>query len=133
METCWWDCKMVHIWNIENSTSEVTQSCPTLCDPIDCSLSGSSIHGIFQARMLEWIAISFSRGSSQPKNRTGSPTLQADALPSEPPEKLENSTEQYRVSSKKNLRIELSYDPLILCLVMYLKELKAGSQRDICI
>ena len=39
---------------------EVAQSCLTLCDPMDCSLSGSSIHGIFQARVLEWIAISFS-------------------------------------------------------------------------
>ena len=44
--------------------SEVAQSCPTLFDPMDCSLSGSSVHGIFQARVLEWIAISFSRGSS---------------------------------------------------------------------
>ena len=52
------------------SESEVAQSCPTLCDPVDCSLSGSSVHGIFQARVLEWIAISFSRGSSQPRNRT---------------------------------------------------------------
>ena len=59
----------------------------TLCDPMDCSLSGSSVHGIFQARVLEWIAISFSRGSSRPRNRTGSPTLQADALLSEPPGK----------------------------------------------
>ena len=42
----------------------------TLCDPMDCSLSGSSVHGIFQARVLEWIAISFSRGSSRPRNRT---------------------------------------------------------------
>ena len=50
--------------------SEVTQLCPTLCDPMDYSLSGSSVHGIFQARVLEWIAISFSRGSSQPRNRT---------------------------------------------------------------
>ena len=50
--------------------SEVAQSCPTLCDPMDCSLSGSSVHGIFQARVLEWIAISFSRGSSQPRSRT---------------------------------------------------------------
>ena len=50
--------------------SEVTQSCPTLCDPVDCSLSGSPVHGIFQARVLEWIAISFSRGSSRPRNRT---------------------------------------------------------------
>ena len=50
--------------------SEVAQSCPTLCNPMDCSLSGSAIHGIFQARVLEWIAISFSRGSSRPRKRT---------------------------------------------------------------
>ena len=42
------------------SESEVTQSCPTLSDPMDCSLPGSSIHGIFQARVLEWGAIAFS-------------------------------------------------------------------------
>ena len=40
--------------------SEAAQSCPTLCDPIDCSLPGSSLHGILQARVLEWVAISFS-------------------------------------------------------------------------
>ena len=50
--------------------SEVAQSCPTLCDPVDCSPLGSSVHGILQARILEWIAISFSRGSSQPRDRT---------------------------------------------------------------
>ena len=43
------------------SESEVTQSCPTLHDPIDCSLPGSSVHGIFQARVLEWGAIAFSK------------------------------------------------------------------------
>ena len=42
------------------SESEVAQSCPTLSDPMDCSLPGSSVHGIFQARVLEWVAISFS-------------------------------------------------------------------------
>ena len=42
------------------SESEVTQSCPTLHDPMDCSLPGSSVHGIFQARVLEWGAIAFS-------------------------------------------------------------------------
>ena len=42
------------------SESEVAQSCPTLCDPMDCSLPGSSVHGIFQARVLEWVAIAFS-------------------------------------------------------------------------
>ena len=42
------------------SESEVAQSCPTLSDPMDCSLTGSSVHGIFQARVLEWGAIAFS-------------------------------------------------------------------------
>ena len=41
--------------------------CPTLCDPIDCSLPVSSVHGIIQARILEWVAISSSRQSSQPR------------------------------------------------------------------
>ena len=42
----------------------------TLCDSMDCSLPGSSVHGIFQARILEWVAISFSRGTSRPRDRT---------------------------------------------------------------
>ena len=50
--------------------SEVAQSCLTLCDPVDCSLPRFSVHGIFQARILEWVAISFSRGSSRPRDRT---------------------------------------------------------------
>ena len=54
---------------MKESESEVAQSCLTLCNRMDCSLSGSSIHGIFQARMLELIAISFSRGSSWPRDR----------------------------------------------------------------
>ena len=44
--------------------------CPTLCDPMDCNPPGSSVHEIFQARIPEWVAISFSRGSSQPRDRT---------------------------------------------------------------
>ena len=52
------------------SEREVAQSCLTLCDPMDCSLPGSSVHGIFQAIVLEWIAISFSKGSSQPRDQT---------------------------------------------------------------
>ena len=47
----------------------VAQSCPALRDPIDYSLPGSSVHGIFQARVLEWVVISYSRGSSQPRDR----------------------------------------------------------------
>ena len=46
---------------ILSKVSKVAQSCPTLCDPLGCSLPGSSVHGIFQAIILEWIAISFSR------------------------------------------------------------------------
>ena len=48
----------------------VAQLCPTLCDPMDCNPPASSVHKIFQARILEWVAISFSRGSSQPRDRT---------------------------------------------------------------
>ena len=50
--------------------SEVAQLWPTLWDPMDCSLSGSSVHGILQVRILEWVAISSSRGSSEPRDRT---------------------------------------------------------------
>ena len=52
------------------SDREVAQSCPTLCDPMDCSPAGSSVHGILQARIMEWVAISFSRGSSRPREGT---------------------------------------------------------------
>ena len=50
--------------------SKLLQLCPTLCDLMDCSLPGSSVHGIFQARVLEWVAISFSTGSSRLRDRT---------------------------------------------------------------
>ena len=61
------------------------QSCLTLCDPMDCSSPGSSVNGILQARILEWVAIPFSRGSSQPRIKPRFPALQAESLPSEPP------------------------------------------------
>ena len=57
------------------SESEVTQSCPTPSDPMDCSLPGSSVHGIFQARVLEWGAIAFSlRDTNEFQNMSSSPT-----------------------------------------------------------
>ena len=60
------------------------------CDPMDCSLPGSFVHGILQVRVLEWVAIPFSRGSSRPRNRTVISALQVDSLPAElsgkPPE-----------------------------------------------
>ena len=61
--------KLYHEW-VSEWVSEVAQSCLTLCDPIDCGPPGSSVHGILQARILEWVAISFSRKSSRPREQT---------------------------------------------------------------
>ena len=58
----------------------VTQSCPTLCNPMNCSPPGSSVHGILQARILEWVAMPSSRGEHR------SPAMQADSFLSEPAE-----------------------------------------------
>ena len=69
-----------HTLSLKKKESEVAQSCLTLCDPLDCSPPGSSVHGIFQTRVLEWVAISFCWRSSQPRIKPGSPALQAVAL-----------------------------------------------------
>ena len=77
-ESIWEDSMLFHDKNTQQITSkrkvksesEVAQSCPTLCDPMDCSLPGSSVYGIFQAKLLEWVAIYFSRGSSRCRDRT---------------------------------------------------------------
>ena len=72
-------------WSQE-SESEVAQSCPPLCDPMDCSLPGSSLHGILQARVLEWVAIFLLQGIfPNPGIEPRSPAFQADALTSKPP------------------------------------------------
>ena len=63
------------------------QSCWTLCNLVDYNLPGSSVHRIFQARILEWAAICFSRVTSQPRDRTRISCVQADSLPTEPPGK----------------------------------------------
>lgn len=65
----------------------VAQLCLTLCDPVDCSPPGSSVRGILQARILEWVAISFSRESSQIRNRTVFSALAGRFLTTEPPGK----------------------------------------------
>ena len=65
----------------------VSQSCLTLYDPMDCSLPGFSVHGILQARILKWVAIPFPGNLPNPGIEPGSPALQADSLPSEPPGK----------------------------------------------
>ena len=69
----------------------VAQSCQILCNPVDCSPPGSSVHGNLQARILGWVSIPFSRGSSQPRE---------DSLPSEPPGKIS----QYAAAAAKLLQ-----------------------------
>ena len=75
----------------DNLKVKVTQLYPTLCDPMDCSLLGSSVHGILQARILESVAVPFSRGFSQPGLEPTSPTLLVDSSLSEPPGKPKNT------------------------------------------
>ena len=80
--------------NLVKVKNEVAQSCLTLCDPMDWCLLGSSIHGIFQARVLEWVAISFSRGSSQSRDGTHTSHISCTArelLTNETTEKLMSS------------------------------------------
>ena len=64
----------------------VAQLCLTLCNSMDCSPPGSSVWGILQARILEWVVIPFSGDLLYPGIEPGSPALQADSLPSEPQE-----------------------------------------------
>ena len=64
------DLKTLNTTYILKVKVKLLSRCPTLCDPMDCSLPGSSVHGIFQARVLEWVIISFSRGSFQSRDRT---------------------------------------------------------------
>ena len=63
----WWPSSNIGSWNVLCVKS--LQSCPTLCSPMDCGPPGSSVHGILQARILEWTAMPSSRGSSQPRDQ----------------------------------------------------------------
>ena len=69
------------------SESEVAQSCPTLCDPVDSSPPGSSVHGILPAKILEWLAFPSPGDLPDPGIKPRSPALQADVLTSESPGK----------------------------------------------
>ena len=91
----WWlvrSLKLFYMYSL-NSHDSVGFICAKLhsrvrlCDPMDCSPPGSSVHGIFQVRILEWVATPFSRGSPDPGIKPESPALQTDYLPSEPPGK----------------------------------------------
>ena len=86
--------------------SEVTQSCLTLYDPMDCSPPGSCVHGIFQARILEGVVISLSGDLPNPGIEPGSPTMQADSIPSELPGKPVLINLLKRICSKSGLIFE---------------------------
>ena len=77
--------KPKHALSINESESEVAQSCPTLCDPMDCSSPGSSLHGILQARVLEGLPFPSPGDLPDPGIEPGFPASQANALTSEPP------------------------------------------------
>ena len=87
--------------------SEVAQLCRTLCDLMDYSLLGSSVHEILQTRILEWVAMPFSRGSSQPRSRCllCLPHWQAGSLPLMPPGKPFSSIKSCKmITGLKNIR-----------------------------
>ena len=91
----------------------------TLCDPMDCRLPGSSVHRrILQARVLEWVAISFSRGSFWPRDWTWSPALQADSLPFEPPGKPVEDTGRMITPAAQDPSLSLSS---CLCLCQHMR------------
>ena len=71
---------MSSLISFTESESEVAQSCPTLCDSMDCRLPDFFVHGILQARVLEWVVISFSRGSSLPSNQTGVSCIESEVM-----------------------------------------------------
>ena len=106
--TIWVDLEVIML-----SEVKVTQLCPTLCDPMDYTF-----HGILQARILEWVAFPFSRGSFQPRIEPRSPALQADSLPAEPqgkPNAKWNKSEEDKyymishVESKTNIEKEIRF------------------------
>ena len=81
-------CFFFYLWPVYSWKWRGSVSCLAVsdsCDLVDCRLPGSSVHGISQERILEWVAISFSRDLPNPGTKPRSPALQADSLPSEPP------------------------------------------------
>ena len=93
----------------------VAQSCPTLCDPMNSSQPGSSIHEILQARILEWVSISFSRRFADPETEPESPTFQVGRfLPPELPGKPKRAECRYRYTYRYRYRY---IDRYINCIV----------------
>ena len=101
------ECYIYH--HVTVAAAKLLQSCPTLCSPIDGSPSGSSVSGILQARILEWVAISFSNACSPAKSLQSCPTL-CDPTDSSPPGSSVHGTPQARIL--KSVVISFSNIPL---------------------
>ena len=89
----------------------VAQSCPTLCNPVDCSQPGSSVHGSFPLRILEWVTISFSRGSSRPRDRTCVSCLADRLFTTEPPGKPRSLLVIYFMCSSVCMSVQVQFIP----------------------
>ena len=94
------------------AAAESLQSCPTLSDPMDCSPPGSSVPGILQARVLEWVAMPSSRGSSQPRDQTLTSSASAGTFPplAPPRAKLPNGDQGSPVKRRDSVRIRKDPD-----------------------
>ena len=116
-----WTCAVTGIQPSESSWCLLAQSCSNPHNPMDCIPPGSSVHGIFQARVLEWVAISYSRGSFQPRDRTCIPVfpaLQEDSLPAEPTGKPSEGSARGLIISCCHLEIRNDFwtkGPAISC------------------
>ena len=107
-----WACLPLHWFNFLQSV--YAQSCSTLWEPLDCSPLGSSVHGIFQARILEQVIISYPRGSSQPRDQTHVSGIAGRFFTPEPPGKifLQQTTYKYMIVSSQILIYPLCIFPI---------------------
>ena len=100
-----------HTPHIIIKESEVAQLCPTLCDPMKCNLPGFSIQGIFQARVLEWVAISFSRGSSRPRGWTQVSCIVGRSFYPLSHQRSHHNKNKLKMDQRPNVRVKTTGNP----------------------
>ena len=108
-----------HCWCVLCSA---TQSCPTLCDPMDCNPPASSVHGILQAKILGWVAISFSRASSPPRDRTHVPCIAGWFFTTEPLQHCSGPVFKSRLLCLGIVQASSSLNHLIFCACQWLAQ-----------
>ena len=128
MPLCLFSLPFSHLITIPQPKEvKVSQSCPTLCDPMDYT-----VHGSLQARILEWEAFPFSRGSSKPGIEPRSPALQADSLQAEPPGKPQNTGVGSLSLLQRIFPTQESNQGLLHCRwILYLSVENNGSTRTL--